>query len=157
MRALKLVQHMKANADRMSEGFVQKTRTSDKCKELLSAVSPEEQKRTALDIYADLTDCLAADTDSFVPEHYIDLGMRRAQQGVPLTQLFWVVCTVREHLWEYIQQECLLDEPVEFWGGVNLLRSLNQFFDRVVYYTMAGYQKASPGEFAAAPLASGQR
>ena len=32
MRAPKLVQHMKANADRMSEGLVQKIRSADRCR-----------------------------------------------------------------------------------------------------------------------------
>jgi hypothetical protein len=41
-----------------------------------------------------------------------------------------------------MQQECLLEEPVEFWGGVQLLHSLNQFFDRAVYFVSIGYQKA---------------
>ena len=153
MRALKLVQYMKANADRMSEAFVRKIRTSANCKDLLLTVSAEEQKRDALQTYSDLTNWLSADTESFVPEHYVHLGVRRAQQGVPFSQLFWVVCTAREHLWEYIQQECLLEDPVEFWGGVNLLRSLNQFFDRALYFTFIGYQKASQGEFAVPPAA----
>ena len=54
-----------------------------------------------------------------------------------------------DHLWEYIQQECLLDEPVEFWGGVMLLRSLDRFFDRTLYFTVVGYQKAVKHELAA--------
>ena len=42
----------------------------------------------------------------------------------------------------YMQKECLLEEPVEFWGGVQLLRSLNQFFDRALYFASIGYQEA---------------
>ena len=41
-----------------------------------------------------------------------------------------------------MQEECLLDEPVEFWGGLQLLRSLNQFFDRALYFSLIGYQEA---------------
>ena len=52
------------------------------------------------------------------------------------------MCIPREYLWEYIQQECLIEEPVEFWGGVMLLRSLNQFFDRALYLALLGYQMA---------------
>ena len=48
-----------------------------------------------------------------------------------------------------MQQECLLEEPVEFWGGVMLLHSLNRFFDRVLYFTLVGYQKAGRNELAA--------
>ena len=44
MRALKLVQHMKANGDRMSEALIQKIRSSDRCSDLLRKVPAEEQK-----------------------------------------------------------------------------------------------------------------
>jgi len=147
MRALKLVQHMKANADRMSEELIQRIRNSDRCSELIRRVPAEEQKRYALEIYRDLTDWLAVEIDAIVESRYVDLGIQRAHQGVPLTHVFWAVCVAREYLWEYMQQECLLEEPVEFLGGVMLLHSLNQFFDRVLYFTLVGYQKAGKGEF----------
>ncbi|HXZ81986.1 MAG TPA: hypothetical protein VEG30_18800 [Terriglobales bacterium] len=153
MRPLKLVQHMKTNADRMSEGMLQKIRNSDRCGALLQKVPEDEHKRYALQIYLDLTDWLSAETDSIVEQHYSAVGIRRAQQGVPFSNLFWAVCIARDYLWEYIQQECLLDEPVEFWGGVNLLRSLNQFFDRALYFTLVGYQKAGQDTFSSAPRA----
>ena len=50
--------------------------------------------------------------------------------------------SLNELLWEHIQDECLLEEPVEFWGGVQLLHSLNQFFDRALYFVSIGYQEA---------------
>jgi len=142
MRALKLVQHMKANAGRMSEALIQKIRASDRCSELLVRVPAEEHKQYALDIYSDLTAWLATETESSIEERYVALGMRRAQQSVPFSDLFWAVCIANEYLWEYMQQECLLEEPVEFWGGVQLLRSLNQFFDRALYFASIGYQVA---------------
>ena len=149
MRALKLVQHMKANGDRMSEALIQQIRNSDRCSDLLRKVPAEEQKLSALEIYRDLTDWLGVEADSPFKSRYVDLGIQRAHQGVPLDQVFWAVCIAREYLWEYIQQECLLDEPVEFWGGVMLLRSLDRFFDRTLYFTVVGYQKAVKHELAA--------
>jgi hypothetical protein len=144
---------MKTNADRMSEGLLQKIRNSDRCGDLLQRVPGEEQKRYTLQIYLDLTDWLGAETDSIVEQHYAAMGMRRAQQGVPFSNLFWAVCIARDYLWEYVQQETLLDEPVEFWGGVKLLRSLNQFFDRALYFALIGYQKAGKDTFNATPAA----
>ena len=149
MRALKLVQHMKANADRMSEELIQRIRNSDRCSELIRRVPAEEQKRYALEIYRDLTDWLAVEIDAIVERRYVDLGIQRAHQAVPLTHVFWAVCVAREYLWEYMQQECLMEEPVEFLGGVMLLHSLNRFFDRVLYFTLVGYQKAGKHELAA--------
>ena len=141
MRPLKLVQHMKTNGDRMSDGLLQKIRSSNRCNELVLRISADEQKRYGLEIYADLTDFLSGDTESFVEQHYIALGAQRAQQGVPFSDLFWAVSISRDYLWDYIQQECLLDEQVDFWGGVILLHSLNRFFDRALYFTIVGYQK----------------
>jgi len=148
MRALKLVQHMQTNADRMSEAVVQKIRASDRCSDLVLKVPADEQAGSTATIYRDLTDWLATEADSTIEERYIALGMRRAEQGVPFSHLYWAVCIAHEYLWEYMQQECLLDEPVEFWGGVMLLRSLTRFFDRALYFALVGYQKAGKGELA---------
>ena len=130
MRALKLVQHMKNNADRMSAAVLQKIRASDRCGELLARVPLEEHKQYALGIYSELTSWLENQNESGIEERYFALGMRRAQQGVPFSELFWAVCIANEHLWHYMQEECLIEEPVEFWGGVELSRSLNVFLDR---------------------------
>ena len=157
MRAPKLVQHMKTDAVRMSEGLILKIRNSERCSELFIKVPAEEQKRYALEIYRDLTDWLAAESDAVIESRYVNLGIRRANQGVPFTQLFWAVCIAREYLWEHMQQECLLEEPVEFWGGVMLLRSLNQFFDRALYFTLLGYLKAGADELAGASVEHAHR
>jgi len=108
----------------------------------LAKVPVEEHKQYALDIYSDLTAWLSTETEPHMEERYVALGHRRAQQGVPFSDLLWAVCIANEHLWEYMQEECLLEEPVEFWGGMQLLRSLNQFFDRALYSASIGYQEA---------------
>jgi hypothetical protein len=143
MRALKLVQHMKTNAGRMSEAVLQKIRASSRCRELLIKVPVQEHKQYVLDIYSDLTAWLEAEAESSIENRYFALGMLRAEQGVPFSDLFWAVCIANEHLWAYMQEECFVEEPVEFWGGMQLLRSLNQFFDRALYFTSIGYQEAS--------------
>ena len=146
MRAPKLIQHLKDDADGMSERLLEKIRNSRRCSQLLLRVPAEEHKRYAVDVYHDLMMWLVAENDSSLEPHYVGLGKVRAQQGVPFSDLFWAVCITREYLWEYIQQECLIEEPVEFWGGVMLLRSLNQFFDRALYLALLGYQMAGGAE-----------
>jgi hypothetical protein len=148
MHAAKLVRHLRANADSMSERVLEKIRNSPRCSHLLLRVPAEEYKQYAVDVYRDLVEWLAVETDSVIVSRYVELGNRRAQQGIPFSHLFWAVCITREYLWEYIQQECLLDEPVEFWGGVMLLRSLNQFFDRALYFALVGYESSGKGELA---------
>jgi hypothetical protein len=84
MRALKLVQHMKANADRISEELLQRIRSNNRCSELLRRVPADEQKQYALDIYRDLTDWLAVEIDSLVASRYLDLGIQRAHLRCPV-------------------------------------------------------------------------
>ena len=141
MRAPKLVQHLKDDADGMSERLLEKIRNSRRCSELLLRVPAEEHKRYAVDVYHDLMMWMLAENDSSLEHHCVGLGKLRAQQGVPFSHLFWAVCITREYLWEYIQQECLIEEPVEFWGRV-----LNQFFDRALFLALLGYQMVGGAE-----------
>jgi hypothetical protein len=157
MRALKLIQMMQSNSVTMSEDLVQKIRASGKCRQLLLRVPESDQRQYAREIYRDLTEWLSNETDSIIEQRYVELGLHRAGQGVPLGQVFWAVSIAREHLWEYTQQQCLHEEPVEFWGGVMLLRSLNHFFDHVLYFALTGYEKAGADESAAFSFLASRR
>lgn len=149
MRAPRLVQLMKDKSVLMSEGLVLRVRASNKCKTLQFRVPESEQREYARAIYQDLIHWLEGETESQLEERYVSLGMRRASQEVPSNQLFWAVTIANEYLWDYMQQECLHEDPVDFWGGVTLLRSLARFFDRVVYFALIGYEQAGGNESAA--------
>jgi len=148
MRALKLIQLMKTKAPDLSAELVRRIRASDKCKELSLRVPEGEQEQHGLEILQDLTDWLSNETDATIEARYVALGIRRAGQKVPVCELCWAITIARECLWDYTQHECLLEEPVEFWGGVVMLRSLNSFFDRALYFAALGYAKAESDEAA---------
>ncbi len=153
MHHRKLVQHMKDNSEQMLEGFIRNLRASGRCDELLRRVPAEEHRQYLMGTFHDMTDWLTAETDSIIEQHYVALGMRRSQLGVPFSDLFWAMSIARDLLWDYVQQECLLEEPVEFWGGLNLLRLINRFFDRAGYYALVGHQKAVKSDLARTPSA----
>jgi hypothetical protein len=157
MRAPKLIQLMKSNSAVMSDELVRKIRASGKCKELVLKVPESDQRQYASEIYQALTEWLADKPDSLFERHYVALGIRRASQGVPLSQMFWAVSIAREYLWDYTQHECLLEEPVEFWGGLTLLHSLNSFFDRILFFALTGYEKTGEDESAALSFLSGRK
>jgi hypothetical protein len=94
-----------------------------------------KHKRYSVEVNRDLVEWMRSETEPLIEARYVELGRIRAQQEVPFSHLFWAVCITRDFLCDYIQQECLIDDPVEFWGGVILLRSLNQFFDPALYFT----------------------
>jgi len=148
MFAAKLVQHMKRNAERMSEGFIQKLNSTGRSSEFFQRVPVDDEKHSVLEIYQHLADWLPSMSGSDMQERYVRLGIHRAQQGVPFSQVLWTTNLAKDYFWEYMQQECLLEEPVEFWGGVQLLRSMQQFFDRGIFFVALGYEKTAQNKLA---------
>jgi hypothetical protein len=49
---------------------------------------------------------------------------------------------VKEHLWEFLLREALLDRPLEVYQEIELLRLVEQFFDKAVYYAARGHEQA---------------
>ena len=117
-----------------------KVSNSDRCRELVRRVPADELKRRVYEIYRHLSDWLLSKTESEIEERYIGLGVRRARQGVPFSELLWTINTVKEHLWEYLEQEGLLEHPVDLYGDQELLQSLERFFDRALYCAATGYE-----------------
>jgi len=140
MFAHKFVDQVDTHADQLCELFMQRIKGSDRCRALLQRVPAVELQQSIRTIYRNLIDCLLNQTDSLSEELYLRLGARRAQQGVPSSASFWAVCASRQYFWEYMESETLLEDPADVWGGVELLRSLDQFFDRVLYFIIMGYQ-----------------
>jgi hypothetical protein len=142
MFAIKLVQLIEAHADSLSEGLTQKLKNSERCQELFLKVPADELQRRAHEIYCHLSDWLLTKTESEIEERYVGLGIRRARQGVAFSDFLWAINTTKEYLWEFLQREGLLEEPVEFFGELELFHSLERFFDRVLYFASVGYESA---------------
>jgi hypothetical protein len=60
MRALKLVQHFRPDADSMSERLLEKSRSSSRCSDLLKRVPAEEHKRYSVETYCDLVEWMGS-------------------------------------------------------------------------------------------------
>ena len=140
MFAIRLVQLIETHADKLSEGVVNKLKETQECSELLSIVPAHEIKHRTYEIYSHLSDWLLSKTRTEVEERYIGLGARRARQGVPFSQVMFAVHATKQNLWDYLWQEGLL-EPEDLIREMELLRSLNQFFDRALYYAAIGYEQ----------------
>jgi hypothetical protein len=140
MFPVRLVQLIEAHADNLSEGLIRKLRSSRRCDELFRKVSADELKRRSYEIYRHLSDWMIAKTESEIEERYVGLGIRRAKQGVPFSQFLWAITVTKEHLWDCLQREGLLEEPVDFYGEMQLLKSLERFFESALYFASTGYE-----------------
>lgn len=143
MFAIRLVQLIESHADNLARNLMHTIETSPRCGELVRRVPAEELHRRVREIYRNLSDWLLTKTESEIEERYIGLGIRRARQGVPFQDFFWAIILTKECLWEYLEKEGLLEEPVELLGEMELVHNLGRFFDRALYFAAAGYDSAS--------------
>ena len=140
MFAVRMMQLIETHADVLSEGLARKMRTAPQCQELLRKVPADELKRRSQEIYCHLGEWLTSKTESEIEERYVGLGIRRARQGVSFSTFLWAVNSTKEYLWEFLEGEGLVEQPVELIGELDLLHSLERFFDRVLYFASIGYE-----------------
>ena len=105
-------------------------------------VPDEELKGRVYEIYRHLGDWLMTEDEVNLEARYLEIGARRALQGVPLSQLIWAIVLTKENLWEFVRKESVLERPVEVFGELEMLQLLDQFFDRAIHYAVIGYERA---------------
>jgi hypothetical protein len=108
----------------------------------LSKVPVEELKARSYEIYRHLAEWLLRKTEHDLEQAYLEIGARRARQGIAFSQFLYALTATKEQLWEFLQDQAVVTKPVELFGEMELFRLLDQFFDRASYYAAAGYERA---------------
>lgn len=141
MLAYRLVRLIETHSDALAAGLLQRVQTSELTQGYHN-VPPEELKQRVYEIYRHLGDWLLGKTEFDIEARYREIGVRRAQQHVPLSELTMTIILTKENLWEFLKKESVLDRPVEVFGELELLQLLEQFFDHAIYYAAVGYERA---------------
>ena len=142
MFSIRLVRLIEAHADKLAQGLMHSLQSSPRASELVRRVPADELQSRVYAIYRNLGDWLLNKTESEIEERYTGLGMRRARQGVPFSQFMWAINLTKEYLWEHLENEGLLEPPIELLGELDLLHNLERFFDRAIYFAAVGYESA---------------
>ncbi len=139
MFAVRLVQLIEVHADKLSDGLINKLKRSENCNSLLYTVPSHELKHRTFEIYRHLSDWIVTKTEAEIEERYFGMGARSAHQKVPFSQLLFAVQATKEHLWDFLRQEGLLD-PEDLIAEMELLHVVELFFDRVLYHAARGFE-----------------
>lgn len=142
MFAVRMIHLIDAHAARISEQLIPQLEKSDNCHQLMQRVPRQELEMRAREIYHHLSDWLLAKTHAEMEERYIGIGMRRADQGVPFSELLSAFALTKDCLWEHLEQDGLFEDPVELIGDLHLLRSVGRFFDHIAHAAAIGYEAA---------------
>ncbi len=144
MFAYRLVKLIETHSDGLARSLHHRYQTDKKCSAYVNVPEAELTARV-YEVYRHLGEWLLGKTEADVERRYLEIGARRAEQGVPASQVVWMICLVRENLWDYLQKHAQLEKPAEIFGEIELLELLDQFFNRAVYYAMLGHERARNG------------
>ena len=141
MLAYRLLRLVETHSEALAAGLLEKTKTSPLLPDY-NNVPPEDLKQTVREIYRHLAEWLGkSETD--VEKRYLEVGAKRARQGVPLSQLIWAIILTKNNLWDFLKKEAVLDRPAEISGELEVEQLLDHFFDHAIYYAAEGYERAS--------------
>ncbi|HEX3322877.1 MAG TPA: hypothetical protein VHR84_19370 [Terriglobales bacterium] len=140
MLAYRLVRLIETHSDALANGLLQRVQTAETARDYMK-VPAEELKTRVYEVYRHLGEWLLGKSEFDIENRYVEIGRRRAEQGVALSQLVWTIIQTKENLWDFLRRESVLDRPVEIFGELELLQLLEQFFERAIYYAAVGYER----------------
>ncbi len=140
MLATRLVHLIESHADLLSQSLIHRLENDPRCADLLK-VSPHELKARTYEVYRNLGDWLLGKTEHEVERVYLQLGERRAAQGVTFSHFLYAMMATKEHLWKFLEEEGMVAKPVELFGEMELFRMIDEFYDRTLYYAAVGYER----------------
>ena len=141
MLAYRLVRLIETHSDALAAGLLAKVQNSELTRSYRN-VAPEELEQRVYEIYRHLGDWLLGKSAFDIEQRYEEIGTRRVHQGVPISELIWVIILTKENLWEFLKKENVMERPVEVFGELEMMQLLDQFFDRAIYYASVGYERA---------------
>jgi hypothetical protein len=140
MLAYRLVRLIETHSDALAASLLERVRSSALLADY-RLVPAEELKLRVCEIYRHLGEWLISTSQSDIEKRYVEIGARRAGQGVPLSQLSWTIVLTKENLWEYLKKETVMERPTEVFGELEMLQLLDQFFDRAIFYAAVGHEQ----------------
>jgi len=142
--AYRLVKLIENHSDGLARSLQTRYQQCGKCSAYAN-VPASELTEKVYDVYHHLGEWLLGKTEADIENRYLEIGARRAVQGVPVSQVVWMICLVRENLWDYLQKHAELERPAEIFGELELLEMLDKFFHLAIYYAALGHERAIAG------------
>src|SRR5579863_2054355 len=140
MFSYRLVRLIETHADELARGAETKVQASPRLTHF-HGISAHELRERVYEIYRHLGEWLLGKNELDIEHRYREIGSRRAQQQVPLSEVVQAIVLTKENLWNFLKSEAVMDRAVEIMGELELLQMLEMFFDRAIYYAAVGYEE----------------
>lgn len=141
MIALRLVRLIEAHSETLAQNLMRKLDSTEKCSDLRKVPRTEMEAR-AHEVYQHLSDWLIRKTESDIEREYRHIGRRRVEQGVHFSHFYWAMIYIKEELYDFLLREGITESPLDLRAGFELIRLIEQFFERAVLYVALEYELA---------------
>jgi hypothetical protein len=141
MMAYRFVRLIETHSEVLAKALRKKIEACPKLADYRNVPADELTERV-YEVYKHLGEWLLGKTETDIEKRYLEIGRKRAQQGVPSSQVTWTICLVKENLWDYLKIESVIERPAEIFGELEMLELLDQFFDRAIFYAAVGHEQA---------------
>lgn len=124
----------------ITEVAITRIRKDSKLKHLATLPASELEDR-GREILRRLGDSLTG-VDEGLEHHYEDLGRKRFQDNVPLSESVRGQQILKDATIDYIRGEGFTGNTVEIYAEEELEHSISRFFDSLVFHLVRGYEQA---------------
>ena len=149
----RLIQLIENHSDSLTEAVLQDALTNEKTVSFKRVPAEELRPRVAA-LYQNLGKWIGNPNQEDIRQEYEDWGRTRFHQGIPFSQIVYVLILTKKHLREFIREHGLVrfsgdgvmpDEllPVELYSIQELNYLVGDFFDRALYHLVHGYESAA--------------
>jgi hypothetical protein len=140
MLTYKLVHLIQYHSDTLAASLLSQVQISERAGSYES-VSPEELKECVHEIYLHLGTWLLQKSETDIEQRYLAIGARRAEQGIPLSELVWVIVLTKHNLSRFIEDASVPGRVADTSEKQELLQLLDQFFDLAIHAAVVGYER----------------
>jgi hypothetical protein len=150
----RLIRIIEADAEDLTQSTVKQLQSSSRTTSY-HKLSYHELHDRAYSVYRNLGHWLWETSDQAIQDRYNELGKKRYEEGVPLTEVLWALILTKNRLSDYLRAYAFADSALELYQQQEFDRLIGHFFDRAVCHTTEGYEHHAfdHGKSAAAMIA----
>ena len=140
MLSTRLIQMIENHAEELTRGTLDDLRGNPRTPSY-HALSHDALYTRVYDVYRDLGDWLSEKTEAKIEAWYRDLGQRRYDERIDLSEVIYALILTKNRLEKYVRTSGLADSAVELYQEQELFWLIEYFFDRALYYAAVGYEQ----------------
>lgn len=158
MLANRLIQLIENHSKSLTNAVMHDIQTSEHTRAFRKVPKEELAPRIAA-TYENLGRWIANPNEDAIRQEYEDWGRTRFRQGIPFSELIYVLMLIKKHLRQFIKEHGLIDfagdrvspeefVPMQLYSIQELNYQVGDFFDRALYYLVRGHEAAAAAHLA---------